>query len=659
MAISQMTKVLIACHRSQASDLLEALQRAGMVEIFDAQQAMVARQWPDLQAEGKRPRDLEERVSRLDQAIAFLKDYHKEKTSVFQPRREVSPGRYADVVGGREALQTLEQVEQTQQRIERLGNERESLLGLLETLHPWESLETPVEQLRRLDRAVCLAGLLPQQQWDRAQADLAELGAVVQAVGTSDGFRACLVIALRETASDVQKSLRAVDFDPISFEGMQGTVREILAEKRDQLHKAEAALREAQQKAESLAGGSLSLQILYDHYNNVLGREQKRVSVPATEHTVLLEGWIKRRDYPHLEKIVGRFDGCSVDQVAPAEGEEPPVEIENRKSIRPFEVVTRLYGMPGSQEVDPTPFFAPFFALFFGLCLTDAGYGLIMVAILAFVTVKMRGDKKLLWLLTIGSVLTVIAGALTGGWFGDGIQQFVPALSGLREAVMWFDPLEDPMKFFILALALGYFQIIFGITIGFVHALRQRRYTMAVFNYLTWLVMLNAILLYGFSRAGPLPDWIGSVMGWFILVAAAAIFFMSHREGGWGGRLGMGAYTLFSTIFFLGDVLSYLRLMALGMATAGLGMAVNVMTQVTLDIPYIGWLIAPLVFVGGHAFNLVINALGAFVHTLRLQYVEFFPKFLQGGGREFRPLQAVSKYVLVTTDEPTGHAQDK
>jgi V/A-type H+/Na+-transporting ATPase subunit I len=308
--------------------------------------------------------------------------------------------------------------------------------------------------------------------------------------------------------------------------------------------------------------------------------------------------------------------------------------------------------MPGSQEVDPTPFFAPFFALFFGLCLTDAGYGLIMIAILAFVTVKMRGDKKLLWLLTIGSALTVVAGALTGGWFGDGIQQFLPGLSGLREAVMWFDPLEDPMMFFILALALGYFQIIFGITIGFVHALRQRRYTMAVFNYLTWLVMLNAILLYGFSRAGPLPDWIGSVMGWFILIAAAAIFFMSHREGGWGGRLGMGAYTLFSTIFFLGDVLSYLRLMALGMATAGLGMAVNVMTQVTLDIPYVGWLIAPLVFVGGHAFNLVINALGAFVHTLRLQYVEFFPKFLQGGGREFRPLQAVSKYVLVTTDEP-------
>ncbi|HSW00734.1 MAG TPA: V-type ATP synthase subunit I [Sedimentisphaerales bacterium] len=654
-----MTKVLIACHRSQAADLLESLQRAGLVEIFDAQQAMVARQWPDLQAEGKRPRDLEEMVARLDQAIAFLKDYYKEKTSVFRPRREVPARRYAEVIGGREALQTLEQVEQTQQRIERLGNERDSLRGQLETLRPWESLDTPVEQLRGLDRTVCLAGLLAQPRWDRTEADLAELGAVVQAVGASDGFQACLVVALRETASDVHKTLRAADFDPVSFEGMHGTVREILAQKGEQLRKVEAALREAQQKAESLAEGSLSLQILYDHQNNVLGREQTRVSVPMTEHTVLLEGWLKRHDYPHLEKIVGRFDGCSVDPVAPAEGEEPPVEIENHKGLQPFEVVTRLYGMPGSQEVDPTPFFAPFFALFFGLCMTDAGYGLIMVALLAFVTVKMRGDKKLLWLLTIGSVLTVIAGALTGGWFGDGIQQFLPGLNGLREAVMWFDPLEDPMKFFVLALALGYFQILFGIAIGFVHALRRRQYVAAVFNYLTWLVMLNSILLYGLSHAGAAPPWVGSVMIWFILAAAVSIFFMSHREGGWGGRLGMGAYTLFSTIFFLGDVLSYLRLMALGMATGGLGMAVNVMTQVTLDIPYIGWLISPLVFLGGHGFNLLVNALGAFVHTLRLQYVEFFPKFLQGGGREFRPLQTASKYVLVTADEPAERVQGR
>ncbi len=653
MAITRMAKVLIVCHRSQASDLMEALQQAGVAEIMDAQAAALAKEWPDLRADGKRPRDLEEMVGRLEQAIAFLNEYQKEKTSFLRPHREISAGQYSDVVGGREALDVLTKVEEAHTRMEHLTNEREATRATLEMLQPWQALQTPVEQLRHLDSVECLTGLVPERQWEPLRAELEQQQAVVQSVGAAENARAVLIVCLPETVADVQKRLRAADFKAVAFEGMTGTVAELISDHRNRLADLDRDISQVRATIEGLAAHRLALQILYDHYSNLLQREQARVSVPATEHTMLLEGWVKQHDYPQLEKIVARFDACSVDKITPAEGEEPPVDIENPKTIRPFEVVTRLYGMPGSKEVDPTAFFAPFFAIFFGLCLTDAGYGLVLIAILGLVVWKMHGDRKLLWLLIIGSILTVVAGALTGGWFGDGIQQFVPGLDRARQAVMWFDPLVDPMKFFILALAIGYFQIIFGVTIGFVHAFRQRRYIDAVFDHLTWLVMLNSIAIFGFAKAGVFPPVVGTIFGWIILVPAAMILLGSHREGGWGGRLGMGAYSLFSTIFFLGDVLSYLRLMALGMATAGLGMAVNVMTKVTMDIPWIGWVLAPLVFVGGHAFNLVINALGAFVHTLRLQYVEFFPKFLQGGGREFRPMQMANRYVLVTgPDQP-------
>ncbi len=648
MAISEMAKVLIVCHQSQVSPLMEDLQKAGVVEIMEAPATALAKQWPDLCAEGKRPRDLEERVGRLGQAIAFLDEYRKDTTNFLRPQHEVSAGQYTGVVTGEEALEILGRVEQARTEMEGLVNERKEVETTLEMLPPWLAMDVPVEQLGQLGSVVCLTGVIPERQWDTVQSELASHEAVIQPVGKAEGGRATLIVSMQESLAEVQKALRAADFKAVTFEGMTGTIQEIFDASQKRIETLDASISSLRQEIETLTEKRLSLQILFDHCSNLLAREQTRVSVPTTDRTVLLEGWVKRREYVRLREIVSRFDACWTDEIPVEEGEEPPVDIENRKSFRPFEVVTRLYGMPGAKEVDPTAFLAPFFALFFGLCLTDAGYGLILVGLLAYLVTKMRADKTLIWLLIISSVSTVVAGAVTGGWFGDGIQQFVPGLNGLRNAMMWFDPLEDPMKFFILSLALGYIQIIFGVGIGFVHAFRQGRYTAAVFDYLTWLVFLNSVLLLGFAKSGALPASLVGVLTWTIIIPAVMIFLGSHREGGWGGRLGMGAYSLFSAIFFLGDVLSYLRLMALGMATAGLGMAVNVMTKVVFDIPKIGWLLAPLVFVGGHVFNLVLNALGAFVHTLRLQYVEFFPKFLEGGGREFKPMQIANRYVCVT-----------
>jgi V/A-type H+-transporting ATPase subunit I len=304
--------------------------------------------------------------------------------------------------------------------------------------------------------------------------------------------------------------------------------------------------------------------------------------------------------------------------------------------------------MPHHLNVDPTVYLAPFFAIFFGMCLADAGYGLIMVVLIALLMQKMQGDKKLIMMLGLCGAATIVIGALTGGWFGDAVQQFVPALKPLREKLMWFDPLDKPMYFFVAAVGLGYFQIQTGLVIAFVHNIRQRDYASAVFNQLTWLIMLNSVVIFGASKAGYIPPHIGSIFGKVATIPAAMIFLFSHRQGGWGARLGMGLYNLFSSIFYLGDVLSYLRLMALGMVGAGLAMAINIIAGISYKIPVIGILVMMLVFVGGHLFNLILAILSAFVHTLRLQYVEFFPKFLVGGGKSFEPLNKKYKHIYVT-----------
>jgi len=653
MAIAQMAKVIIVSHRSQASELLEALQHEGICHILNADEAILSRDFPELGAAAERPKDIEGLLNRLEKSIAFLKNYaqaQKGLASALSPRTVVDVQSYKKVVSDREILKTIDKSEQLDASIEKTKSEIENLQGTLEMLTPWASLETPVEEIGRLSQATCWTGLLPVQLFEQTREKLSESGAAIQQIGKTTNKSACLIVALKENADDVQKLLRSAEFEPVSFEPMTGTVADLIGEHSQKLEQAENQSQSQVDNAAGLSENLLKLEILYDHHKNLLGREQAKDTAPATECTVLLEGWVKKNDYAKLAKIVSGFEASSLTKIEPAEDEEIPVEIENKRAIKPFEVITRLYGMPQHFEVDPTVFLAPFFALFFGLCLTDAGYGLLIIALMVFFIKKMQGDKKLMWMLGICAGATVLAGALTGGWFGDGVQQFVPALKPLREKMMLFDPLEKPMTFFILALGLGYFQIIAGLFIGFGHSIKRRDYISAICDYLSWLVMINSIVVFLAGKFGVIPSHIANIFGLIALVPASIILLFSQREGGWGGRIGMGLYNLFSTIFYMGDVLSYLRLMALGMVTAGLAMAINVIVMICGKIPYIGILIAVLVFVGAHTFNLAINALGAFVHTLRLQYVEFFPKFFVGGGKQFQPLSKQYKHIYIKKD---------
>jgi V/A-type H+-transporting ATPase subunit I len=652
MAIAQMAKIIIVSHRSQASELLEALQREGICHILNADEAIVSRDYPDIGASAERPKDIEGMLSRLQKSITFLGKYaqaQKGLASVLSPRTVIDEQSYDKVVSDRKIQKTIEKCEQIEASMEKKKSEIENLQNTLEMLRPWSSLETPVEEIGQLLQATCWAGLIPNQHYEQIEEKLGELGAAIQKIGPAGNRIACLIACLKEQTDEVQKSLRSAEFEPVNFEPMSGTASELISEHSKKLEKAQSQLKIYTEQAEALSENLLNLQILYDHYQNLLSREQTRDTAPATESTVLLEGWVKERNFHRLEKLMSDFDASSLTKIEPAENEEIPVEIENKRIIKPFEVITRLYGMPQHFEVDPTVFLAPFFALFFALCLTDAGYGLVMVILMALFIWKMQGDKKLMWMLGICGAVTIIAGALTGGWFGNAIQTFILGKPN-KSIALWFDPFEKPMTFFVLSLGLGYFQIMAGLAIGLGHSLKRRDYLSAICDYLSWLVMLNSIVLFLAAKFGAIPAPIGTVCGIIALFPAAIILLFSVRQGGWPGRIGMGVYNLFSTIFYMGDVLSYLRLMALGMVTGGLAMAINVIVEICSKIPLAGILIAVIVFVGAHAFNIAINTLGAFVHTLRLQYVEFFPKFFVGGGKQFMPLSKEYQHIYIAKE---------
>jgi V/A-type H+-transporting ATPase subunit I len=654
MAIAQMAKVIIVSHRSQASQLLEALQKNGICQILNAQEAIVSKDYPELASEAKHPKDIEQLLNRLQKSISFLKNYAetpKGLASVLAPRTVIDQQAYNQVISDRQVIKIIDQCEQIETSIEKLKTEIENLSGILEMLKPWSALQTPVEEIGLLQKTKALTGLLPQPQLEQIQQQIAQLGAAVQIIGQTDSKLACLIICLNENLNDVQKLLRSAEFEPVNLESVTGTVAESIKHHCEKLNQTKNQLQSQYEKAAALSKNLLKLQILHDHYQNLLNREQTKDNAPATEQTVLLEGWVKQKDYHRLEKIVAQFTASSLSQIEPAEGEEIPVEIENKNYVRPFEAITRLYGMPVHLGIDPTACLAPFFAFFFALCLADVGYGLVMAAVIIWLLIKLQGDKKLLWLFLICASFTIPLGAITGGWFGDAVSRFIPTLNPLREKLMLFDPMEQPMTLFILSVILGYIQIMTGLLIAFAHNLRGKNYIAALCDQLTWLVMLNSIVAFGLSKAGMIPAEAGRFLGTLALVPAAAILLFSHRQGSWQARIGMGAYNLFSAVFYLGDVLSYLRLMALCMVGGGIAMSINIIAEISLGIPYLGILIMILVLVLGHSLNLVLSALGAFVHTLRLQYVEYFTKFFVGGGRPFEPLAKKYKHIYIKGSE--------
>jgi len=657
MAIAQMEKVIIVTHRSQASELLEALQYEGICHILNADEAIVTQDAPELITEAERPRDLQNLLNRLTKGIEFLKGFstpQKGFASLLAPRTVIDAKSYNSVITNEKLLKIIDQAEQTQIAIDQLNSECENLSTTLDTLAPWSSLETPVEEIGRLQQATCLLGLIPSQHLDQVIEQLTELDAAIQPLGTAANKHACIIIALNENLADVQKLLRSAEYEPVSFEGMTGTVTDLIDRYTKKLDKKRKYLQNHYDNAAALSENLLNLQILQDHYTNILNREHTRGTAPATEKTVILEAWVKKHDYSRLEKLISGFDASSLTRLEPVEGEMIPVDIENKSGFKPFEVITRLYGMPDPNNLDPTPFLAPFFALFFGICLTDVGYGLLLSVILWLIMRKFQGDKKAFRMMLMCAVMSVVAGAVTGGWFSDAIQNVLPEgtaiyvkLNAIRSKLMLFDPMKQPMVFFAISLILGYTQVLFGLLISCVHKISRKRYLDAIFNPLTWIIFLNSLVLLILSVLEIIPKSFTAIFAVLAVIMALTLVFCSVREGGWGARIGMGVFQLFSTVFYFGDVLSYVRLMALGMVTGGLGIAINILVKLVMDKGPAGYIIGAVLFVAAHIFNLAVSLLSAFVHTLRLQYVEFFPKFLQGGGEPFKPLQIENKHVFI------------
>ena len=354
----------------------------------------------------------------------------------------------------------------------------------------------------------------------------------------------------------------------------------------------------------------------------------------AADTLLLLEGWIPA---DKVDEVSHELDmkGVFFDIEDPTPDDDIPIQLKNNRFAKLFEPLTRLYMLPTYQELDLTLLFAPFFMLFFGLCLGDTGYGLLMIVALPIFTklFQLINPNFSKWLVVLFGASTMLCGLLSGTFFGFNMYDldipFVQKMKGLLYT--------DNSTMFTVSLCIGVVQILFGMGVKAFNLAIQCgfKYALSTIGWLVLLITVGVSVLAGFPLGNPVVTGI-------LIVAAVLIFLFNSPGKNPLLNIGLGLWDTYNMATgLLGDVLSYVRLFALGLSG---GILANVFNSMAVgmkpDNPVAGFIVMVLIFVIGHALNIFMNILGAIVHPMRLTFVEFFKNAgYTGGGTEYRPFQ--------------------
>ena len=376
--------------------------------------------------------------------------------------------------------------------------------------------------------------------------------------------------------------------------------------------------------------------------------QKVRENIFQTQSVFALTGWIAEEDADKVKKLLDRYS-CYYTLEQPAEGDDPPVKLKNNKFVQPYELITEMYSLPTPDGIDPTPMLTPFFILFFGMMLADAGYGL-LIFLLCFIGLKkFKPDegflKSAMQIGTSCGLSTMFWGVMYGGYFGNLIPQVAESWFGKTITIpAVFDMLNDPMSIMILSFLLGAVHLFTGMGIK-IYMLAKRGHLMdGLMDVGLWYLILVGLPM----MVLPAVANVGKILA--IVGAVGLILTQGRHEKNILMKPIKGVMSLYDITGYLSDVLSYSRVLALGLAGGIIANVFNLLGTMP-GFNLIGVIAFLLIFVIGHVFNLAISGLGAYVHTSRLQYVEFFGKFYEAGGKPFRPFQANTKYTLISDKE--------
>ena len=661
MAVLQMQRICICALKRDRKQILELLQRRSVIEINDViPEDSVFHKMDVSVAESL----FDKNVSVANEALKILETYVSEKksiTAILNGRNEVFSELYDTFSSKHKGIvRTANRISALAKQIAENKAEILKLQTLVEVLSPWIQLDIPMNFSGTKYTASFIGTLPGAWTLDKIYEKLANQTPLdVDIISASREQTCVFVLCSRDKEEAVSEELRAVGFSrPNSTIDKAPT--EQLKELEKLMEEAKSSIILAEQEIASYKDFRDDIRFLQD-YETMRSEKYDVIShLLQSSKVFVMTGYIPEIEVKEISDMLNERFEIAIEIEQPSEKDDVPVLMQNNGFSNPLEGTVDAFSPPGKGEVDPTMVMSLFYYLLFGLMLSDAGYGAIIaigcgVALLKFKNTLEDAMRRTLKMYLFCGIATIFWGVMFGSYFGDIVDVVSETFFGHKITIppLWFFPVNEPMRMLTFSLLIGVIHLLAGLSMKLYQCLKQKDYKAVLYDVILWYGLLIGSLLVLLSMemvvnilgiSFILPSIVGSIAGIIAALSAIGIILTNGRESkNPFKRFLKGLYAFYGITGYLSDVLSYSRLLALGLATGVICTVINKMAAMTGG-GIVGVIPFTIIIILGHTLNIGINALGAYVHTNRLQYVEFFGKFYEGGGRKFNPFSARTKY---------------
>ena len=652
MAIVKMTKFNLIAFESQRGKILKNLQKFKEVsfvnvEFYESSENQEKTFIKKIINNEELAR-VEERINGVSNAISLVKKYHvseKGLKAIMKGNDNYTFEELAKKIEAYNWKDTYFKLRDLGSKKNQLNSEISKKYTELENISLWKKLDINPKVLKQLKTTNGYLGIVPLKLKNQFLTKMNELEYSHYEelnVTKEDVYYLVISHSGNEEKEKLNEAFRTGNFSitDLNIEEVTKFYIEQLKIKVENLRKEKREIKEKIKGYDKELG---NLEAVYEYLKNKKLRIIETEKLAKTSNTCIINGWIPTEKMEKFEKAIKEVTGDDyyvTFEEADKDDMTVPIKLKNNRVVKTFESLTGMYAYPKYNEVDPTPLLTPFYILFFGMMGADAGYGLVLLLsalfALKFVNLnnKMRDMVQFFLYLSFSVILW---GVLYGSYFG------------LEIPGVWklINPSTEFQRILIGAMFFGLIHIFFGLGVKAYLLIKSGKTIDAIYDVVLWYMAITGGIVTLISGPLKLGSNVSNISMWVMITGMLGIFLTGGRESkSIGGKFGGGLYSLYGISSYVGDFVSYSRLMALGLLGGFIAQAMNMISGM-LSTTWIGMVFVPVVFIGGHLFNMFISFLGAYVHTSRLIYVEFFGKFYEGGGKPFKEFRTESKYINI------------